>query len=80
MPTYRMKASATIDATQFNKVGDHPNVFEDETSSTGFRIHTLEGGKIGQEVTLVDWIATGVAGENWPIKPHIFEQTYELAA
>lgn len=37
-------------------------------------IDTLEGGHI---VCPGDWIITGVAGELYPCKPHIFEQTYE---
>jgi hypothetical protein len=45
---------------------------------TGFvEIHTLEGvmrGDVG------DWIIKGVAGEFYPCKPDIFEQTYEPAA
>lgn len=38
-------------------------------------IDTLEGGHI---VCPRDWIITGVKGENYPCKPDIFEQTYEL--
>ena len=37
-------------------------------------IDTLEGGHI---VCPGDWIITGVAGENYPCKDPIFEQTYE---
>ena len=37
-------------------------------------IDTLEGGHI---VCPGDWIITGVAGENYPCKPSIFEATYE---
>ena len=37
-------------------------------------IDTLEGGHI---VCPGDWIITGVAGENYPCKPDIFEMTYE---
>lgn len=39
-------------------------------------IDTLEGGHV---VCPGDWIITGVAGETYPCKPHIFEQTYEAA-
>ena len=38
-------------------------------------IDTLEGR---MHVMNGDWIITGVAGENYPCKPAIFEQTYEL--
>lgn len=36
-------------------------------------IDTLEGGHI---VCPGDWIATGVKGEHWPIKPDVFAATY----
>lgn len=36
-------------------------------------IETLEGGLIALPG---DWIATGVDGEHWPIKPEIFAKTY----
>jgi len=37
-------------------------------------IHTLEGDMTAQPR---DWIIRGVAGEFYPCKPEIFEQTYE---
>lgn len=37
-------------------------------------IDTLEGAHI---VSPGDWIVTGVKGERWPVKPDIFEMTYE---
>jgi hypothetical protein len=77
MASYRK--TATIEAVQFNKLGDHPAVFADVTSGTGYRIKTLEGGELGQEVTLGDYIATGIEGEHWPIKPDVFAATYERA-
>ena len=40
-------------------------------------IDTLEGGHV---VCPGDWIITGVAGERYPCKPDIFEQTYEEVA
>ena len=52
-----------------------PNgVYEDKDSKTGFSISTLEGK---HEVTPNDWIITGVKGETYPVKPDIFELTYE---
>ena len=39
-------------------------------------VGTLEGGHI---VCPGDRIVTGVEGEHYPIKPHIFEKTYEEA-
>ena len=38
-------------------------------------IDTLEGG---HTVCPGDWIATSIKGEHWPIKPDVFEATYEL--
>lgn len=38
-------------------------------------IETLEGT---MNVSLGDWIITGVNGEKYPCKPDIFEKTYEL--
>lgn len=40
-------------------------------------IDTLEGGHV---VCPGDWIATGAKGEHWPIKPDIFDATYEPVA
>jgi hypothetical protein len=37
-------------------------------------IDTLEGGHI---VCPGDWIVTGVHGERYPVKPDIFDKTYE---
>ena len=39
-------------------------------------IATLEGEMIA---TVGDWIIKGVAGEFYPCKPDIFDQTYEAA-
>jgi len=38
-------------------------------------IYTLEGRLL---ISNGDWIITGVKGERYPIKPDIFEDTYEL--
>jgi hypothetical protein len=37
-------------------------------------IHTLEGV---HQVSVGDWIITGVKGERYPCKPDIFEATYD---
>lgn len=37
-------------------------------------IHTLEGK---MEANLGDWIVKGTEGELYPVKPDIFEETYE---
>ena len=78
---YRKKP-VTIEAVQWWKQGDHPNVVP---CPKGYRvgypvgdeagwIKTLEGGHI---VTPGDWIITGVKGEQYPCKPDIFAETYE---
>lgn len=76
---YRKKP-VVIEAVQFNKMGDHPAVIETKDSPTGFGIMTLEHTKVAHEVTLGDWIITGVKGEVYACKPDIFEATYEPAA
>lgn len=40
-------------------------------------IKTLEGTMVGERE---DWIIQGIAGELYPCKPEIFEQTYEAVA
>jgi len=79
MSTYRNKP-VVIDAEQWlgwsadgvreRRLGlpTHP------TSLVLARIETLEGG---HDVTPGDWIITGVAGERYPCKDAIFQQTYD---
>lgn len=43
----------------------------------GYTIRTLEGD---HQVTVNDWIITGVKGEKYPCKSDIFEMTYEAMA
>jgi hypothetical protein len=73
------KKPVVIEATQWFKVGDHPEVtvfFRHDPEGKGLGwIKTLEGGHI---VTPGDWIITGVKGEHYPCKPDIFEATYEV--
>ena len=61
----------------------HPRVSGERTcTNCGNNMHdhgwvdTLEGGHI---VCPKDWIITGIEGEHYPCKPHIFEQTYVSA-
>ena len=82
------KKPVVIEATQWNKDGDHPSVVElpkkvrdtidERTTAIGVGnlrwIGTLEGGHI---VSSGDWIITGVQGEQYPCKPDIFAATYE---
>jgi hypothetical protein len=39
------------------------------------KINTLEGV---MQASPGDWIVQGLQGERWPVKPDIFEQTYEI--
>lgn len=74
---YRKKP-VVIEAEQFFPGQPWPaGVMNSTSSTTGYRIHTLEGGKEGQEVTPGDFIITGVQGEKYPCKPDIFAATYE---
>ena len=55
--------------------GDWPGVEINYPGSMGeARITTLEGVMIARPG---DWIIRGVAGEFYPCKPEIFDQTYE---
>lgn len=80
------KKPVVIDAVKFD--GTREGVTEIEKfigSECGFHsrgnvfsmwIDTLEGGHTASPG---DWIIRGVAGEYYPCKPGIFEQTYEPA-
>ena len=87
MAQYRKKP-LVIEATQWFKNGDHPEVRRMEVGSDrlceqcGKPMH--EHGWIGtlEGVCVVcpgDWIITGVKGETYPCKPDIFAATYEVA-
>ena len=66
------KKPVVIEATQWFKMGDHPEVLK---APDGYgTIYTLEGA---HTVTPGDWIITGVKGEHYPCKPDIFEMAYE---
>ena len=83
-----VKKPIEIEATQWFKLGDHPEVRKPvDTANANWSedlqelphgslgmIDTLEGAMY---VTPGDWIITGVKGEHYPCKPDIFEMTYE---
>ena len=79
MPKFRKKP-VVIEAVQWFKEGDHPNVVFMKSMggqswlSDKWAIQTLEGWHV---VTPGDWIITGVSNEQYPCKPDIFEKTYE---
>jgi len=77
------KKPVVIEAVQWFKMGDHPEVkMVPEFLANGGRgkpspgIETLEG-KL--HVSIGDWIITGVKGEHYPCKPDIFAATYDPA-
>jgi hypothetical protein len=80
MAKYRKKP-VVIEAEQWFPIQQHKeNLGEDELgvvylSDEKGRIETLEGT---MTVRPGDWIIVGIAGEKYPCKPDIFEQTYEL--
>lgn len=67
------KKQVTIEAVQWFKHGDHPAVLAENPDDDFGYIETPEGRL---KVIPSDWIITGVAGENYPCKAEIFEQTY----
>jgi len=69
------KKPVVIEAVQWFKMGDHPEVKSGKITGRTF-IETLEGDL---HVSVGDWIITGVNGEHYPCKPDIFEKTYEPA-
>lgn len=71
------KKPVVIEAVQWFKHGDHPEVHQDDNSPTGYAMYTLENTSIKHEVSSGDWIIKGVNGEFYPVKPDIFEKTYE---
>lgn len=51
-----------------------PIIIEAEQTDAEVVIHTLEGDMTANPG---DWIVTGVNGERYPVKPDIFEKSYE---
>lgn len=77
------KKPVVIEAVQWHKHGDHPEVRRPRNDGTRYEIHescgiidTLEGK---HEVSPGDWIIKGVKGEFYACKPDIFAMTYETA-
>jgi hypothetical protein len=67
------KRPDTIEAIQWFKHGDHPDVFENEGKAF---MYTESQHK--REVSPGDWIITGLEGStSYPLEPHLFEMTYE---
>jgi hypothetical protein len=75
MPRYRKKPVIIL-AEQFN---DKDQKIDGVCNSCWKlinvpHIHTLEGI---MNISIGDWIITGISGERYPCKPDIFEKTYE---
>ncbi|MFG2970804.1 hypothetical protein ACGFZS_46800 [Streptomyces sp. NPDC048288] len=89
MPRYRKKP-IEVDAIQFTNgnsvqvaqfITNGGGTFRTDTHPTDgthdvFHIHTLEGEMRASDG---DWIVKGIQGEFHPVKPDIFEATYETA-
>jgi len=71
-----LKKSVVLEAVQWFKHGDHPAVLAGSAGDAIGYIDTPEGRL---RVDPGDWIITGIAGENYPCKPDIFEQLYTPA-
>jgi len=76
------KKPVVIEATQWFKDGDHPEVFIHSTGGHVYvngqpSIDPLEGRHL---VTVGDWIITGVKNEHYACKPDVFAMTYEPVA
>jgi len=52
---------------------DRPEPVVKPNEAMSWGIQTLEGWHL---VAPGDWIVTGIAGERYPVKPHIFAKTY----
>jgi len=71
-----VKKPIVIEAVQWFKHGDHAAVLHESGDDGVGYIDTLEGRL---RVEPGDWVITGVAGENYPCKPEIFDQLYTPA-
>ncbi len=70
----KVRKKDTFDATQWFKLGDHPDV--DRGYNTIPCIRTREGEKM---VMPRDWIVTGEDGKHSVVSPTVFEMLYEVA-
>lgn len=70
-----MKAT-DVPVDTFIKVRKLPVVVEANRAEYNGTVHTLEGDMV---FAAGDIIIRGVKGEEYPVKPEIFEETYEKA-
>ena len=71
-----LKKQVVVEAVQWFRHGDHPAVIAEPDGAQIGYIDTPEGRL---SVEPGDWVITGIAGENYPCKPGIFEQLYRPA-
>ncbi len=69
-----VKKSVVVEAAQWFKPGDHVAV---QSTSAGDPIGYIDTPEGRLRVEPGDWIITGIAGENYPCKPDIFEKLYK---
>lgn len=69
---YYVKKPVIVQATQWNKPGDHPMVAE--MSDGNYAIETKEGWMV---VRPGSWVITGIEGEHYAVDQRIFEKTYD---
>ena len=73
------KKPVVIEAIHWNgknreEIHDFIDGFSGNNGADGILIRTLEGDLIA---SVGDWVIRGVAGEFYPCKPDIFNETYE---
>jgi DNA-binding SARP family transcriptional activator len=68
-----LRRSLVIRAARWFKPGDHPAVVMGWPGKEDGYVDTPEGRL---RVDPGDWIITGISGENYPCKPHTFDQLY----
>lgn len=75
-----VKKPVVIEAERFREIYERgesvfsPDCVVRRLFRPGWWVKTLEGW---YRVKLGDWIVTGVKGEHYPVRPDIFEATYE---
>jgi hypothetical protein len=68
------KTKADLEKMNWKPYRKKPVIIEAFQTRLAFDIETLEGW---MHANVGDWIVMGVKGEVYPVKPDIFEQTYE---
>lgn len=68
--------SVKLNCTMANDYWDN---YSDVISKQGYLpFSTLESGEGTQNANIGDYILKGIEGECWPVKPDIFERTYNV--